>query len=129
LIDAEWIGAGKLDAGAAVNNTVVVNPPSLGFGLLAAAPSAPGKLTVTNLGTSPVTLAVAVAAGAPSSSGNLSAGFSLAVDQTSLTLAAGASGTVNVTLSGSLPKAGAFTGAVTLKATGVSLTVPFTYFV
>jgi uncharacterized protein (TIGR03437 family) len=129
LIDAEWIGAGKLDAGAAVNTTVVVNPPSIGFGVLAAAPSAPGKLTVTNLGTSPVTLAVAAAAGAASQSGNLSAGFSVAVDQSSLTLAAGASGIVNVTLSGALPKAGAYTGAVTLKATGISLTVPFTYFV
>jgi minor extracellular serine protease Vpr len=128
LVDAQWLGAGKLDAGAAVNDTVVVSPPSLGFGVVTASPS-PGKLTITNLGTSAVTLTVAAAAGAKSFTGNLSAGFNVAVDQTSLSLAAGAAGTVNLALTGSLPTPGSYTGAVTLKATGVSLTVPFTYYV
>jgi uncharacterized protein (TIGR03437 family) len=129
-IDVEWLGAGKLDANAAVTTPVVVSPVSLGFGLLASAPSGLSKqLTVTNLGSSSVILAVAVVPGAKSSTGNLASGINPTVDKTSLTLAAGASGTVNVTLSGSLPPAGSYTGAVTLQATGVSLTVPYMYLI
>jgi uncharacterized protein (TIGR03437 family) len=131
-VDVQWLGAGKLDAGAAASDTVVVSPPTLGFGVLAAAPSGLSKqLSVTNLGTASVTLAVAVVPGkvGASSSGNLSAGVNPAVDKTSLTLAAGASGIVNVTLSGALPSAGSYSGAITLTASGVSLTVPYLYFV
>jgi uncharacterized protein (TIGR03437 family) len=130
LIDAEWIGAGKLDANAAVNASVVVSPVSVGFGVLASAPSGLTKpLTVTNPGSSSVTLAVAVVPGTASSTGNLASGINPTVDKASLTLAAGQSATVNVALSGSLPPAGAYTGAITLKATGVSLTVPYLYLV
>jgi uncharacterized protein (TIGR03437 family) len=130
LVDVEWLGAGKLDANAAVTTPVVVSPVSLGFGLLASAPSGLSKpVTVTNLGTAAVTLAVAVAPGAASSTGNLTNGINPTVDKSSLTLAAGASGTVTVTLSGSLPPAGSYTGAITLKATGVSLTLPYLYLV
>jgi len=129
-VDVEWMGAGRLDAGAAINASVLVSPVSISFGAIGAAPSGLSKqLTVTNVGSSSVTLTVAVVPGAASATGNLSTATNPTVDKSSLTLAAGASGTVTVTLSGSLPQAGTYTGAITLKATGVSLTVPYMYLV
>jgi uncharacterized protein (TIGR03437 family) len=132
LIDVQWIGAGKLDAGAAVATTVVASPVSLSWGVLAAAPSNVSKaLTISNLGTASVTLTVAVAPGAASSTANLSGngGINPTVDKSSITVPGGGSAVVNVSLNGSLPKAGSYTGAVTLKGTGASLTVPYIYFV
>ena len=129
-VDVQWLGAGKLDAGAAVNSTVTLSPTSLSFGVLAAAPSGLARqLTITNQGTSAVSLTVAVAAGAASSSGNLTAGISPTIDKTTLSLAPGAAGTVTVSLSGALPPAGSYSGAVTFQATGVSLRVPYLYLV
>ncbi|HTS62421.1 MAG TPA: S8 family serine peptidase [Candidatus Acidoferrales bacterium] len=129
-VDVEWMGAGRLDAGAAIGATVLVSPVSVSFGALSAAPSGLSKqLTVTNVGSSSVTLTVAVVPGAASATGNLSPATNPALDKTSLTLAPNASGTVTLTLSGTLPQAGTYTGAVTLKATGVSLTVPYMYLV
>ena len=129
-IDVQWLGAGRLDAGAAVNTTVVVSPPSVSFGLLAAAPSGVTKqLTITNLGSSSVTLAVAVVPGAASLTGNLTTAMNPTVDKNTLTLAANGSGTVTVTLSGALPAAGSYSGTITLKGTNISLTVPYLYLV
>ena len=129
-IDVQWIGAGRLDAGAAVNASVVVSPPSIAFGALSAAPSGLTKqLTLTNLGTASVTLAVAVAPGAASATGNLTAATNPTVDKSSVTIAPNSSQTVTVTLSGTLPQPGSYSGAITLKATGVSLSVPYLYLV
>lgn len=129
-VDAQWIGAGKLDAGAAVNANVVASPTAASFGLLAAAPAnLTRQFTISNLGTSAVTLAVAVTAGKASSFGNLSPGVTPTVDKSSLPVAAGGTATLTVTLTGALPKSGYYTGAVTLKAAGVSLTIPYMYLV
>ena len=129
-IDPQWIGAGKLDAGAAVNTTVVASPTAASFGLLAAAPSGLSRqFTISNLGTASVTLSVAVAPGTASYTGNLTAGIAPTVDKASLPVAAGSSATLNVALSGALPKSGYYTGAITLKGTGVSLTIPYMYLV
>jgi minor extracellular serine protease Vpr len=130
LVDVQYIGAGRMDVGAAVNTTVLAVPSTLSFGVLAAAPSGLSKtITLTNTGTAAVTLAVAVAAGARSYTGNLSAGITPALDKTSLALEPGASGTVAVSLSGALPTAGSYSGAVTFTANGVSLRVPYLYLV
>ena len=63
-VDAQWLGAGKLDANAAVTDNVTVTPASLSFGALKSG-SLPStiQLTVTNTGSSAVTLSVAVAPG------------------------------------------------------------------
>jgi uncharacterized protein (TIGR03437 family) len=130
VIDVQWIGAGKLDAGAAVNTTVVANPTAVSYGILAAAPSNVAKqITVTNLGTASVTLTAAVVKGPTSYTGNLTAGLLPTLDKTSLTLAAGAAGTLNLTLNGTMPAAGSYSGAVTVKGTGVSLNIPYLYLV
>jgi len=51
LVDVQWIGAGRLDAGAAVNASVLASPTSLSFGILTAAPSNLSKqITLTNTG-------------------------------------------------------------------------------
>ncbi len=129
-IDVQWMGAGKLDAGAAVNAVVVANPPTVTYGILSAAPSNVAKqITITNLGTASVTLTAAVVPGPKSFTGNLSAGLTPALDKTSLTLAAGAAGTLNLTLNGAMPAAGSYSGAVTVKGTGVALTIPYIYLV
>jgi uncharacterized protein (TIGR03437 family) len=130
-IDVQWIGAGKLDAGAAVSTPVVVSPPTASFGVLSAAPSNLSKaFTITNLGSSAANLTLSVAAGAASFTGNLSPGVTPAIDKSTLTVAPNASATFNLTLSGALPKAGSYSGAVTIKGdNNLRLTIPYLYFV
>jgi uncharacterized protein (TIGR03437 family) len=130
LVDVEWLGAGKLDAGAAVNTSVALSPSTVTFGLLTSgANPAPQQLSVTNLGSSSVTLAVAVAPGAASSTGNLNPGINPTVDKSSITLAAGASTTLTVSLSGTTPPAGAYNGAIKITGGASPLTIPYAYYV
>ena len=124
-VDVESIGAGRLDAGAAVKATVSAEPATVSFGFPKAGGLPVSKtVTITNKGTSSVTLAVAV------STGKAATGASVAVDKASLTLAGGASGTLTVTLSGTVPAAGQYTGAVTVTGSGVqSLRLPYMFVV
>jgi minor extracellular serine protease Vpr len=124
LVDVQWLGAGKLDTNAALGATVTSNPATISFGALTSG-SLPKsqQLQITNTGSGSVTLTAAVA---PT---NQSSGASPALDKQSLTLAAGASGTITVTLAGTLPKAGEYSGAVTLNGSGVSLRIPYIYLV
>ena len=118
-VTVQGIGAGLLDAGAALNATLTVEPATISFGYLK-----PGALPITkalkitNTGATSVTVAVAVPAG-PS-------GATLAADQSSLTLAAGANATLHVSLSGTVPSPGSYSGAVTLSVgTAVVSRVPY----
>lgn len=123
-MDVEEIGGGLVDAGAAVNVTVTSEPATISFGFLKSGSLPLTKsLTITNTGSSSVTLAVAVAANKQAT------GATLAVDQPSLALAAGAAATLKVTLSGSLPAAGEYSGAITLQGTGVSMRIPYMFLV
>jgi uncharacterized protein (TIGR03437 family) len=126
-VDVEWIGAGRLDANAAVTATVTAAPSTLSFDYLASGVAFPKPIpvTVTNKGASSVTLAVAVAVGLPAT------GATVTTDQKSLTIAAGASTTLNVTLSGTVPVAGEYNGAVTLTSSSpaVSLRMPYMFLV
>ena len=121
-IDDRSIGAGLLDVGAAVSTLVTAVPSNLSFGLLGSV-SLPSTIPVqlTNTGAAPVNLAINVSVAVASS------GASVQVDTNSLTLSPGASGTVNVSLSGSLPAAGAYTGAILVLGQGVSLRIPYLY--
>lgn len=123
-VDVQWLGAGKLDAGAAANATVTSNPATISFGVLTAGPlSKTQQLQLTNSGTGSVTLALAVAPAKQSTDA------SVGLDKQSLPLAPGASGTVSVTLAGSVPPAGSYSGAVTIQGANVSLRVPYLYLV
>jgi len=125
-VDVESVGGGRLDAGAAVKATVTAEPATISLGFLKAgvALPSPKTITITNKGTSSATLAVAV------STGKAATGASVAVSPQSLTLAGGASGTISVTLSGSVPAAGQYNGAVTVSGSGVqSLRLPYMFVV
>ncbi|HEY1342764.1 MAG TPA: S8 family serine peptidase, partial [Bryobacteraceae bacterium] len=51
-ISIQYQGGGKINAGSAVNATVLANPPTVSFGVLTADPSNLGKqVTITNTGT------------------------------------------------------------------------------
>jgi uncharacterized protein (TIGR03437 family) len=124
-VDTEWIGAGRLDAGAAVAATVTVEPASLSFGVMKSGGSLPGPiaLTVVNHGTAAVSLTVAVAAATAATS------LKVVPDQTSLALPPGGSAVLKASLSGTVPPAGAYSGAITLTGSGVSLRVPYMFLV
>src|ERR1019366_253498 len=80
-VDVEWLGAGRLDAGLAANANVTLQvgdfpaptttnyvPPAtttLNFGILKSGATLPitKQIQITNSGSSPVTLAVAVSTG------------------------------------------------------------------
>jgi len=81
-------------------------------------------ITITNKGTASVTLAAAVAQASPATSP-----ATVAVDRTSLTLEPAASATLNVSLSGTVPGAGAYSGMVTLTGSGVSMRLPYLFLV
>ena len=136
-VDVEWLGAGRLDAGLAANANVTLqvfdtpapaNAPAtttLNFGILKSGSTLPvtKQVQITNSGTASVTLAVAVATGTAAS------GATVTTDKTSVTVGAGATGTFNVILGGAVPKAGAYSGGVTLQGSGVSLRLPYLFLV
>ena len=123
-VGIQSVGAGRLDTNAAVTDTTTVNPTSLSFGILTSdALPKTQQLQVTNSGSGTVNLSIAIAAAKQST------GASLALDKNSLSLNPGATGTVNVMLSGSIPSPGAYSGTVTIQGSGVSLRVPYLYLV
>ncbi len=121
--DVQSYGGGKLDVGAALSATVAVSPVSLSFGIVTTLPQTQ-TLTVTNTATGPVTLTISYqqVPGEPSSA-------SLTFDHPTLSLAGKASGTVNVTLAGTLPPSQEYSAFVAIKGSGVSLTVPVVYYI
>ncbi len=117
-------GAGKLDAGAAVGAAVTTDPATLSFGVLSSG-SLPltRRLQITNRGAASVVLSVTV-----SSPGTVTA-TTVAVDKTSVPLTPGASATLAVSLAGSLPPPGSYSGTVTLQAAGTLLRIPYLFLV
>jgi uncharacterized protein (TIGR03437 family) len=119
------LGAGRLDAGAATNASVTAEPATVSFGFVKSGVLPVTKpITITNKGTASVTLAAAVAQASPATSP-----ATVAVDRTSLTLEPAASATLNVSLSGTVPGAGAYSGMVTLTGSGVSMRLPYLFLV
>ena len=123
-VDVQSVGGGVLDAGAAAAATITAEPATISLGYVKSGVLPVSKaITITNHGTASVTLAAAVAANSSST------GATLALDKSSIALAAGSAATLNVTLSGTVPAAGEYSGAVTLKATGISLRLPYMFIV
>ncbi len=118
----QTLGAGKLDAGAAVNDVVTVVPSTLSLGVLTSGTvNRTQQLRVTNTGASALSLNVAV------SVSRASTGAAVGVDKQNLSLGPGESGMLTVTLSGDTPAPGPYYGAVTIQGPGVSLRVPYLY--
>ncbi len=124
-VNVQWLGGGRLDAAAALNSAITVQPATVSLGYLRTNTLPLTRtLTITNKGTSSVTAAVAVV---PNSQ---PAGIAVATDKTSLTLAANATATLNVTLSGTVPAPGSYSGAVTLSVSGaVTQRIPYLFLV
>ncbi len=113
-------GAGKLNVQSAVSSQISVNPPSLAFAVGAALPSA--SLTVVNAGTASQTLSLSVA------QRDADAHTKVTVPS-SVTVPAGQTTMIPVSLTGSLPNPGSYEGQVNITGSGVSLHVPYTYLV
>jgi minor extracellular serine protease Vpr len=127
--DAQWLGAGLVNAGASVTATVTAEPATVSFGFLNSAKlPITQSIKLTNIGSSAVTLTAVVSCctvnGSPG--GSLS-GATLAVSPTSgIALAAGASSTLTVTLSGSAPPASEYSGTINLQqGSTVVARIPF----
>jgi len=114
------LGGGKLDAGTALQASITAAPASVSFGVVTAVPASQ-SIQITNAGTSPANLTLAVA---PISS---AAGATVSLDQQSLTLAAGASGTVTLAITGAAPPPGSYYGAITIQGSGAPLRVPYLF--
>lgn len=129
LVDAQWVGAGLLNAGAAAAATVTVEPATVSFGVLTSGSLPMNKiLTVTNIGSKAVTLTASATCCAVN--GSSSAVSGIAVAPSSLTLAAGAAGTLTVTLSGSIPAASEYSGIVSLQQGSTAVAaIPFMFLV
>jgi uncharacterized protein (TIGR03437 family) len=117
------MGGGLLDAGAALSTTVTVNPATISFGILKSSSALPAsqRLQITNGGSSTLTLALSV------SQRDSDTKAHVALDKTSLTLTPGQSDFATATLSGSLPAAGEYDGAILVQGGGNSLRVPYLY--
>jgi uncharacterized protein (TIGR03437 family) len=120
------VGAGIMQAQNAVLATVQIVPSTVSFGLLSGSLPNSQTLTVTNTGSSAVSLAVSVAQ--PSMSGTAQV---LANNSTSSTLnvAAGGSAALQVSLSGAVPSAGRYEGLISLTGGPVPLHVPYMFLV
>jgi minor extracellular serine protease Vpr len=130
-VDVEWIGAGRLDAGAAVNASVTAEPSTISFGYVKSGGLPIAKsITITNQGTSSATLAVSAACCSVNGTANSTvSGVTIAFNQQALTLAGGAATTLTVTLSGTVPAASEYSGTVTLQGSGATVRIPFMFLV
>lgn len=117
------MGAGKLDAGAAVSTNVTIQPATLSFGFIGGNFPSTEKLTITNTGSTSVNLVFSFAVIDADTNGKLS------LDKNSMALAPGQSGTLTVTLGGAHPAAGVYDGFLTIQGGNTSLNVPYLYVV
>lgn len=116
------LGAGLLDVGAAVQSTITVTPSSLSLGVPATFPVSQ-SFQVTNTGSGSTNLSLVVT---PAVSVN---GVNVSVDHQSLTLAPGASATVNLNIAGFIPSEGSYSGFVTIQGGATSVYVPYMFLI
>ncbi len=128
-VDAEWIGGGRLNAGASIGLTVTAEPATISFGVVKSLPS-PRSITLTNIGSASVTLTPTVSCCSVNQTQTPVAGATVAATPSSITIAAGGgTATLTVTLSGTVPAASAYSGFVALKGGSVNMQIPFLYLV
>jgi len=126
-VDAQSIGAGLVNAGAAVGASVTAEPSTISFGILNGVKlPLTQNITVANIGSSSVTLSASVSCCTVNAVAGTLSNATLAVSQPNITLAAGASATLTVTLAGSTPAASEYSGAIVLQqGTTVVSRIPF----
>src|SRR5579872_7071248 len=121
-VGVQQLGAGLMDAGAAVQSSITVTPSSLSLGVPTTFPvSQSFQVTNTGSGSANLSLVVtpAVSVGA----------VNVAVDHQSLTLAPGASATVDLNVSGFIPNEGSYSGFVTIQGGASTIYVPYMFLI
>ena len=118
------VGAGKANAAGAVTSNLAAVPSSASFGILRAN-SLPvsRQIQLTNTGSSTLNLSVSINRRTAENNAHTS------IDLPSLSIAAGQSGSVNLTLSGTLPSPGSYEGFVTIQGAASPITIPYAYIV
>ncbi len=116
------VGAGKLDVGNAVGIAATVEPATLSFGVVNSASYPQLTLKITNVSSAQATFNLAVQARDSSSA-------SVQLSSSTATLIAGASATINVTLTGAQPTAGSYEGYIAVTGAGSALRVPYEFLV
>ncbi len=118
------VGSGLLQAQNAVVAPVVFSPSTVSFGSVAAGLPAAQTITVANTSASALTLNFSVSAARPAASTQVlvnSAGTA------SLTVAAHATSSFTVKLSGSIPPAGRYEGVINISGAAVPLHIPYLF--
>jgi minor extracellular serine protease Vpr len=115
-------GGGLLNVGAAIASTVAVAPASVSFGYLDVTGfPANQALTITNTASATVNLTLAVVPSVQDANAHLT------LSKTALSLGAGQSTPVTVTLGGILPVPGEYEGFITVFGGAKTLQVPYLY--
>jgi uncharacterized protein (TIGR03437 family) len=117
-------GSGRANAGAAVAASLFASPSSVSFGAIKS-DSLPATqlIQLTNLGASSLSLSVSFNRRTAETTAHIS------VDP-NIQIAAGATGTITLTLSGTTPAPGIYEGFVVIQQSGINLLqIPFVYIV
>ena len=130
-VDALNVGAGRLDVGAASKSAVIAqvvtsdgtNPVSVSFGAVTKLPVSK-TIAITNLGAAAAALTMTVSAPVDAG-GGLATGARIALAPSRVTVAAGTAAIVTLTITGTVPPANEYAGAVNISGTGVSIHVPY----
>ena len=117
------VGAGKLNVGNAVSVAATIEPATLSFGVVNSAAYPKLTLKITNVSSAQAIFNLAVHARDSSSA-------TVQLSSSTVTLNAGASTTINVTLTGSQPAAGSYEGYIAVTGGGgPALRVPYEFLV
>ncbi len=125
---ATSIGAGKLNASAALNPGATLDPAAIGFGEVLRSSDLPvsGTVVLTNVGAASDTFRIDVQQRDPDSNARVTVNGS---SSTSGTIGAGQAARITVALSGSLPRPGVYEGVIRVQGTssGTNLRLPYYY--
>jgi uncharacterized protein (TIGR03437 family) len=115
-------GAGKLNAADAVNVAATLEPAAISFGPITTVP-VNRTLTLTNVSSAAATFSITVRQLTGDSNAQVT------VSQSSVSLPAGQSQSITVSLTGSRPAAGSYEGFLDVKGAGPDLHLPYLYVV
>jgi minor extracellular serine protease Vpr len=118
-VDVQSVGAGLLDAGAAVGANVAVTPTAVSFGIISNFPQTK-TIQITNLSSSTVNYTFK---NMPGNSSPASA--TVMFSSPSMNLAAGATSGLSVTISGTFPGPGEYSAFIQIQGGAATVNVPY----
>ncbi len=122
IVDARSVGAGKVNAAAALNPRLTIVPSTISFGILNSNPL-PRKqeLKITNTTGSVMNVSLTVNETWSSTSATVT------LDRTNFSIDAGATTIVNATLSGVNPAPGSYSGYISVNSQDGALRIPYLF--